>query len=50
MVITITDLEKEIETLRQKMIAVGMKKGFAHPETVQVSQELDQLIIKAQGK
>jgi hypothetical protein len=48
--VTITDLKKEIETLRQKMIAIGMEKGFTHPETVQVSQELDKLINMAQGK
>jgi stage 0 sporulation regulatory protein len=48
--VTITDLEKEIETLRKKMIAVGMTKGFTHPETVQVSQELDELMNRAQVK
>jgi stage 0 sporulation regulatory protein len=48
--VTITDLEKEIETLRQKMFAVGMEKGLSHPDTVQVSQELDKLIIISQGK
>lgn len=48
--VTITDLEKEIETLRNKMVAVGMEKGFTHPETVQISQELDKLINVAQGK
>lgn len=43
------DLRMAIEQKRSEMIHLGMSKGFAHPETIQASQELDILIIKAQG-
>jgi hypothetical protein len=40
-------LQDEIESKRQEMIELGMTKGFDHPDTIKVSQELDILIIKA---
>ncbi|QIZ10903.1 aspartyl-phosphate phosphatase Spo0E family protein [Priestia megaterium] len=38
-------LEISIENKRKKMIALAKKYGFSALETVQVSKELDQLII-----
>ncbi|MEH7333032.1 aspartyl-phosphate phosphatase Spo0E family protein [Neobacillus drentensis] len=37
-------LEIIIEMKRNKMIALGNQYGLTEPETVQVSEELDQLI------
>lgn len=37
---------KEIEQIRNRMIKIGMEKGFNHEETIRLSQELDVLIIK----
>ena len=38
-------LEIIIEMKRNKMIALANQYGLTEPETVQVSEELDQLII-----
>jgi hypothetical protein len=38
------DLIKRIEKLRKKMISVGMTKGFTAEETINLSQELDNLL------
>lgn len=38
------DLIKRIEKLRNKMISVGMTKGFTAEETINLSQELDNLL------
>lgn len=35
----------EIETLRTKLVEFGMKYGFLHPNTIELSKELDQLIV-----
>lgn len=40
-------LQDEIEAKRQEMIELGMTKGFDHPDTIKVSQELDILVLKA---
>lgn len=37
-------LEVAISEKRAKMIAVGLAKGYSHPETVRISQELELLI------
>ena len=38
------DLIKRIEKLRKRMILVGMTKGFTAKETINLSQELDNLL------
>lgn len=40
-------LQDAIESKRQEMIELGMEKGFAHPDTIKASQELDILVLKA---
>lgn len=42
-------LSKKIEQLREKMITVGMSKGFTSPETVKLSENLDKLINQRMG-
>lgn len=39
------DLFEHIENVRQKMISVGMSKGFSAEETIKLSKMLDILII-----
>jgi hypothetical protein len=39
-------LESDIERTREEMVSVGMSKGLAHPETVELSQKLDCLLNK----
>lgn len=38
------DLDLKIELLRAELIYIGMSKGLAAPETVQLSQQLDTLL------
>lgn len=38
---------KVLESKRQEMIELGMTKGFDHPDTIKVSQELDIMILDA---
>jgi hypothetical protein len=38
---TFTEL---LEEKRAEMVVVGMEKGLGHPETIRISQELDQLL------
>lgn len=38
------DLYELIENLRKKMISVGMSKGLTSEETINISQELDNLL------
>jgi hypothetical protein len=38
------NLMQKIETLRKKMIAVGMSEGLTAPETILLSEELDKLL------
>jgi hypothetical protein len=38
------DLIIKIEMLREKMILVGMSKGFTSSETVNLSENLDKLL------
>lgn len=38
------DLLKNIEKLRNKMIAVGLSKGFTSEEVLKLSQKLDNLL------
>ncbi len=37
-------LTKEIESKRQEMLKLSMTFGFSSPQTIQCSQELDQLL------
>ena len=37
-----------IESYRQEMIQIGASTGFNSPETIRISQMLDQLILKYQ--
>ncbi|MCM2535291.1 aspartyl-phosphate phosphatase Spo0E family protein [Neobacillus pocheonensis] len=43
------DLIKKIETVRKKMISVGMSNGFTSPETIKLSQTLDNLFNLGRG-
>ncbi|MER2030234.1 MAG: aspartyl-phosphate phosphatase Spo0E family protein [Solibacillus sp.] len=38
------EIKKKIQKLRFHLISVGMKKGLTHPDTIQVSQNLDKLL------
>lgn len=38
------NLTGRIESLRQKMISLGLSKGLSSPEVVAISEELDKLI------
>lgn len=42
----ITDIQNLIARTRKKMIDAGQSLGYTAPETVALSQELDDLIIK----
>lgn len=39
-------LIQQIEAKRSEMVERGMAKGLSHPETVCLSQELDELLNK----
>jgi len=41
---TLQELVEYIEKLRAEMVTTGVEKGFADCKTIQLSQELDQLI------
>lgn len=41
-------LERQVETLRERMVQNGLSKGLTHPDTVEVSQELDKVLNKLQ--
>ncbi|MFL6554846.1 MAG: Spo0E family sporulation regulatory protein-aspartic acid phosphatase [Bacillus sp. (in: firmicutes)] len=43
------DLFVQIENLRNKMIRVGLSKGFTSVETVRLSERLDKLINLQMG-
>ncbi|MBS8264266.1 aspartyl-phosphate phosphatase Spo0E family protein [Mesobacillus boroniphilus] len=38
-------LTRKIELFREEMIRIGLETGFDSPETVQISQNLDELIV-----
>jgi hypothetical protein len=38
------ELHKEIATMRVNMIQSGEEYGLGHPQTIEISQELDELI------
>jgi len=38
------EIMKKIQKLRTHLISVEMKKGLTHPDTIQVSQNLDKLL------
>lgn len=40
-IISLVELEKEIDELRKSMIDIGTNKGLTHSDTVKVSTELD---------
>jgi hypothetical protein len=39
-------MQNILDSKRQEMIELGMAKGFGHPDTIKVSQELDKLILE----
>ena len=41
---TLDELNEQIEAKRAEMVTVGIKIGLAHPDTVRISQELDELL------
>lgn len=41
-----TELLEDIESTRKSMIQAGASFGLAHPETIELSQRLDQLLNK----
>lgn len=40
------ELIEDIESTRKSMIQVGATFGLTHPETIKISQRLDQLLNK----
>ncbi|MGP4073611.1 aspartyl-phosphate phosphatase Spo0E family protein [Piscibacillus sp. B03] len=42
-------LEIRIKALKQYMISSAYAKGFNHPQTVKISQELDEVLNKYQS-
>jgi hypothetical protein len=46
--VNINELENKIEDLKSYMIDTGLKLGLSNGKTVQISQELDILIVKYQ--
>jgi hypothetical protein len=40
------DILEKIELLREKMISAGMSQGLTSPETIKLSEMLDQLLNK----
>lgn len=42
----IIKIEIEIKNLRTQLINVGMEKGLTHPNTIQLSKNLDRLLNK----
>lgn len=38
-------LTMKIELFREEMIRIGLKSGFDSPDTVEISQNLDELIL-----
>ena len=44
--VSLIELEEKIFSLQTHMIAVGIVKGLAHPDTIECSQELDILMNK----
>ncbi|SER24994.1 aspartyl-phosphate phosphatase Spo0E family protein [Piscibacillus halophilus] len=43
------NLTLKIESVRQEMLEAGMKLGLNHPNTIDLSHKLDQLLNKYQG-
>lgn len=42
------ELTKQINTLRKKMVILGLNKGLSDPETIACSKQLDELIVQVQ--
>jgi hypothetical protein len=40
----LTAIEIEIEKLRHKLIMSGIENGLSHPTTIELSQQLDDLL------
>ncbi len=40
------NLLNKIKTLRENLTNVGMEKGLKHPDVLEMSQQLDRLIVK----
>ena len=39
-----TNYSKNVQTLRDEMIKSGLKNGLNHPNTIRLSQKLDELL------
>jgi hypothetical protein len=46
---TPNELQNKIEKLRKEMIVLGLRNGFGSPQTINVSQKLDNYIAKFQA-
>ncbi|WNF38292.1 aspartyl-phosphate phosphatase Spo0E family protein [Bacillaceae bacterium IKA-2] len=44
------DLLQQIENLKLELIDLSNKKGMVHPETIRISQKLDQLLNQVQSQ
>lgn len=44
------DLLQQIEHIKFQLIKLSNKKGMVHPETIQMSQKLDQLLNQIQSQ
>jgi hypothetical protein len=43
------ELQNKIEKLRKEMIILGLRNGFGCPQTINISQKLDNYIAKYQA-
>lgn len=43
-----TSLVKQIEIFREQLVKSVTEKGFTHPDTLKVSEELDKLVLQCQ--
>lgn len=46
--VNLSELQNKIEYLKDRMIDTGLKHGLNHGKTIQLSQELDTLIVEYQ--
>ncbi|WMX58771.1 aspartyl-phosphate phosphatase Spo0E family protein [Peribacillus sp. R9-11] len=41
-------MKSKIDCLRAQLIVIGVLKGLSHPDTIKISQELDEWLYKYQ--
>lgn len=46
--VNLSELQNKIESLKNRMIDSGLTHGLNHGKTIQISQELDELIFEYQ--